>query len=157
MTPYDTLLGKLPESPKTWLITGVAGFIGSNLLETLLKLGQRVIGLDNFCLLYTSIFLANREAVLRTLDTFRDDLDALRDAVDAGDGHQLLGVFTRARVAREHFSKILARRAYVDAMHSTDLIFLAKPGSSLSGRIRVPGDKSISHRSICLLYTSRCV
>jgi UDP-N-acetylglucosamine 4-epimerase len=48
MTPYDTLLGKLPESPKTWLITGVAGFIGSNLLETLLKLGQRVVGLDNF-------------------------------------------------------------------------------------------------------------
>lgn len=34
--------------PRTWLVTGVAGFIGSNLLETLLKLGQRVIGLDNF-------------------------------------------------------------------------------------------------------------
>ena len=34
--------------PKTWLITGVAGFIGSNLLEALLKLNQRVVGLDNF-------------------------------------------------------------------------------------------------------------
>lgn len=34
--------------PKTWLITGVAGFIGSNLLETLLKLNQKVVGLDNF-------------------------------------------------------------------------------------------------------------
>jgi UDP-N-acetylglucosamine 4-epimerase len=33
---------------KTWLVTGVAGFIGSNLLETLLKFDQRVIGLDNF-------------------------------------------------------------------------------------------------------------
>lgn len=108
----------------------------------------RIAGSDP--VMWHDIFLANREAVLRTLDVFRDDLDALRDAVDAGDGHQLLGVFTRARVAREHFSKILARRAYVDAMHSTDLIFLAKPGSSLSGRIRVPGDKSISHRSIML-------
>ncbi|UYP28938.1 bifunctional prephenate dehydrogenase/3-phosphoshikimate 1-carboxyvinyltransferase [Pseudomonas sp. Z8(2022)] len=108
----------------------------------------RIAGSDP--VMWHDIFLANREAVLRTLDTFRDDLDALRDAVDAGDGHQLLGVFTRARVAREHFSKILARRAYVDAMHSTDLIFLAKPGGSLSGRIRVPGDKSISHRSIML-------
>ncbi len=48
MTPFDTLLRNLPESPKIWLITGVAGFIGSNLLETLLKLGQQVIGLDNF-------------------------------------------------------------------------------------------------------------
>lgn len=108
----------------------------------------RIAGSDP--LMWHDIFLANREAVLRTLDVFRDDLDALRDAVDAGDGHQLLGVFTRARVAREHFGKILARRAYVDAMHSNDLIFLANPGGKLSGRIRVPGDKSISHRSIML-------
>tara|TARA_R100001244_G_scaffold259_2_gene383 strand:- start:30865 stop:33123 length:2259 start_codon:yes stop_codon:yes gene_type:complete len=109
----------------------------------------RIAGSDP--VMWHDIFLANREAVLRTLDVFRDDLDALRDAVDAGDGHQLLGVFTRARVAREHFSKILARRAYVDAMHSNDdLVFLANPGGKLSGRIRVPGDKSISHRSIML-------
>ena len=108
----------------------------------------RIAGSDP--VMWHDIFLANREAVLRTLDAFRDDLDALRGAVDAGDGHQLLGVFTRARHAREHFSKILARRAYVDAMHSNDLIYLANPGGSLSGRIRVPGDKSISHRSIML-------
>lgn len=48
MTSYESLLQELPTTPKTWLITGVAGFIGSNLLETLLKLGQQVIGLDNF-------------------------------------------------------------------------------------------------------------
>ncbi|SDF96615.1 bifunctional prephenate dehydrogenase/3-phosphoshikimate 1-carboxyvinyltransferase [Phytopseudomonas seleniipraecipitans] len=108
----------------------------------------RIAGSDP--VMWHDIFLANREAVLRTLDVFRDDLDALRDAVDAGDGHHLLGVFTRARVAREHFSKILARRAYVDAMHSNDLVFLANPGGTVRGRIRVPGDKSISHRSIML-------
>ncbi|KTC38942.1 3-phosphoshikimate 1-carboxyvinyltransferase [Pseudomonas sp. ABAC61] len=108
----------------------------------------RIAGSDP--VMWHDIFLANREAVLRTLDTFRNDLDALRDAVDSGDGHQLLGVFTRARVAREHFGKILARRAYVDAMNSNDMIFLASPGGRLNGRIRVPGDKSISHRSIML-------
>ncbi|UVJ46605.1 bifunctional prephenate dehydrogenase/3-phosphoshikimate 1-carboxyvinyltransferase [Pseudomonas sp. LS1212] len=108
----------------------------------------RIAGSDP--VMWHDIFLANREAVLRTLDTFRSDLDALRDAVDAGDGHQLLGVFTRARVAREHFGKILARRAYVDARSCGDLTFLASPGGRLSGRIRVPGDKSISHRSIML-------
>lgn len=48
MTRYETLLQELPKKPKVWLITGVAGFIGSNLLETLLKLDQRVVGLDNF-------------------------------------------------------------------------------------------------------------
>ncbi len=48
MTVYDTLLKRLTREPKTWLVTGVAGFIGSNLLEHLLKLNQTVIGLDNF-------------------------------------------------------------------------------------------------------------
>lgn len=48
MSTYDLIKETLPQKPKTWLITGVAGFIGSNLLETLLSLGQTVIGLDNF-------------------------------------------------------------------------------------------------------------
>lgn len=48
MNAYQQLLEQLPQQPKTWLITGVAGFIGSNLLETLLKLNQQVVGLDNF-------------------------------------------------------------------------------------------------------------
>jgi len=47
-TAYQTLQTQLQATPRTWLVTGVAGFIGSNLLETLLKLGQRVVGLDNF-------------------------------------------------------------------------------------------------------------
>lgn len=48
MTRYEQLLKELPKAPKAWLVTGVAGFIGSNLLETLLKLDQQVVGLDNF-------------------------------------------------------------------------------------------------------------
>jgi UDP-N-acetylglucosamine 4-epimerase len=47
-TPFEILQDELLSAPKFWLITGVAGFIGSNLLETLLKLNQRVVGLDNF-------------------------------------------------------------------------------------------------------------
>ena len=48
MSAYETLKTGLQAAPKTWLVTGVAGFIGSNLLETLLRLDQRVVGLDNF-------------------------------------------------------------------------------------------------------------
>ncbi|MFW1959563.1 NAD-dependent epimerase/dehydratase family protein [Acinetobacter sp. WCHAc060042] len=48
MNQYQTVCEQLQQAPKTWLITGVAGFIGSNLLETLLKLDQIVVGLDNF-------------------------------------------------------------------------------------------------------------
>ena len=48
MSQYQTVCEQLEQAPKTWLITGVAGFIGSNLLEILLKLNQNVVGLDNF-------------------------------------------------------------------------------------------------------------
>jgi UDP-N-acetylglucosamine/UDP-N-acetylgalactosamine 4-epimerase len=48
MTAYEEAKAHLVAHPMVWLITGVAGFIGSNLAESLLKLNQRVIGLDNF-------------------------------------------------------------------------------------------------------------
>ena len=48
MTTYDKTKKDLLQSRFKWLITGVSGFIGSNLLETLLKLDQKVVGLDNF-------------------------------------------------------------------------------------------------------------
>ncbi len=45
---YESSLPSLRATPRTWLVTGVAGFIGSHLLEALLGLGQTVVGLDNF-------------------------------------------------------------------------------------------------------------
>ncbi|MCW8930338.1 MAG: NAD-dependent epimerase/dehydratase family protein [Gammaproteobacteria bacterium] len=48
MNKYNEVLDEIQTDPKTWLITGVAGFIGSNLLETLLSNNQKVVGLDNF-------------------------------------------------------------------------------------------------------------
>jgi UDP-N-acetylglucosamine 4-epimerase len=63
MAKYDDLLSRLRDEERCWLVTGVAGFIGSNLLERLLKLEQRVIGLDNFA------------------TGHRHNLDQVRDAV----------------------------------------------------------------------------
>jgi len=48
MNAYETLKLHLRSKQHNWLITGVAGFIGSNLLEALLQLNQKVVGLDNF-------------------------------------------------------------------------------------------------------------
>jgi UDP-N-acetylglucosamine 4-epimerase len=47
-TRYQEVVAGLQVAPRTWLVTGCAGFIGSNLLETLLLMGQKVVGLDNF-------------------------------------------------------------------------------------------------------------
>ncbi|NEX64126.1 SDR family oxidoreductase [Noviherbaspirillum galbum] len=60
---YAGVLRQLADQQYQWLVTGVAGFIGSNLLETLLRLGQRVTGLDNFS------------------TGFRHNLDQVRDIV----------------------------------------------------------------------------
>jgi len=48
VSAYQELKARLAGERHTWLVTGVAGFIGSNLLEALLKLDQQVVGLDNF-------------------------------------------------------------------------------------------------------------
>jgi UDP-N-acetylglucosamine 4-epimerase len=47
-TRYQQVQQDLRATPRSWLVTGCAGFIGSNLIEALLKLDQRVVGLDNF-------------------------------------------------------------------------------------------------------------
>ena len=48
MSAYENLKSRLSQQSHTWLVTGVAGFIGSHLLEELLLLGQTVVGMDNF-------------------------------------------------------------------------------------------------------------
>lgn len=63
MLTWDALCDDMKARPSRWLVTGVAGFIGSNLLEHLLKLGQTVVGLDNF------------------LTGYQKNLDMVRDAV----------------------------------------------------------------------------
>jgi UDP-N-acetylglucosamine 4-epimerase len=48
MTSFEMLQAEMAQRPVKWLVTGVAGFIGSNLLKSLLQLNQRVVGLDSF-------------------------------------------------------------------------------------------------------------
>lgn len=63
MEPYQIVDDRLRSQPMTWVVTGVAGFIGSNLLECLLSLGQRVVGLDNFATGRRANFVEVRQAV----------------------------------------------------------------------------------------------
>ncbi|WP_339805137.1 bifunctional prephenate dehydrogenase/3-phosphoshikimate 1-carboxyvinyltransferase [uncultured Marinobacter sp.] len=100
--------------------------------------------------MWHDIFLSNREAVLRVIDHFTEDLELLRQAIDHQDGATLLRVFSRARAARNHFTKMLSGQAYVTDMSQKPVRFRLQPGGSITGDIRVPGDKSISHRSIML-------
>jgi UDP-N-acetylglucosamine 4-epimerase len=63
MEQLEVVKSAIAGKPRLWLVTGVAGFIGSNLLEALLSLGERVVGLDNFSTGHPENLEQVREAV----------------------------------------------------------------------------------------------
>ncbi|WP_110690252.1 bifunctional prephenate dehydrogenase/3-phosphoshikimate 1-carboxyvinyltransferase [Salinicola endophyticus] len=107
----------------------------------------RIAGSDP--VMWRDIFTANRDALLGALDDFEVGLARLRRAVEQGDSDAMLGTFDRASHARHYFETLLNQTSY-QAMESRQVQYRVSPGGSVSGRIRVPGDKSISHRSIML-------
>ncbi|SDJ84405.1 bifunctional prephenate dehydrogenase/3-phosphoshikimate 1-carboxyvinyltransferase [Billgrantia gudaonensis] len=111
----------------------------------------RIAGSDP--VMWRDIFLANRDAVLASLDDFEAGVARLRHAVECGDGDGLLATFDRASHARHYFESLLNQSSYqaeYQMQQQGKLTFRAAPGGRVVGRIRVPGDKSISHRSIML-------
>ncbi len=111
----------------------------------------RIAGSDP--VMWRDIFIANREAVLASLDDFEAGLTRLRRAVESGDGDAMLATFDRASHARHYFESLLNKTSYqaeYQMQQQGKLRYRVSPGGSVTGRIRVPGDKSISHRSIML-------
>ena len=81
METYADLRARIRSRKRTWLVTGAAGFIGSNLVAELLELGQHVFGLDNFS-------TGKRENVISGMRLIEGDirsLDACREAVKGVD------------------------------------------------------------------------
>ena len=109
----------------------------------------RIAGSDP--LMWHDICLANDQAIVHMLDHLMDNFGAMRKAIVDGDSDYIMGVFTRAREARNHFAKMLEKKAYLEPMTTTKVIYRAAAAAGpLRGSVRVPGDKSISHRSIML-------
>ena len=100
--------------------------------------------------MWHDIFIANRQSLLDVIGHFGRGLEVFKTAVEQGDSQAMLGIMTRAKVARDHFTKMLAKRAYSKTMTEKNIVFTAHHGGDVKGAIRVPGDKSISHRSIMM-------
>ncbi|MTI14045.1 bifunctional prephenate dehydrogenase/3-phosphoshikimate 1-carboxyvinyltransferase [Sansalvadorimonas verongulae] len=101
--------------------------------------------------MWHDVFVANRNALLEALDEFSEGLQQMYAAVEQGDSRAMTGIITRAKSAREHFTRMLESQSYLKAMsHQSSHTFLARSGGTATGTLRVPGDKSISHRSIML-------
>ena len=113
-------------------------------------------------LMWHDILMENRQAVLQALELFDRGLEDFRQAVSSGDSEKLLAIMTRANSARARFLAMNERTSYTRARQSDDSMqdtetaqtgagaFRVTPGGRLQGAVRVPGDKSISHRSIML-------
>ena len=78
MSAYSELAKSMKAEPSRWLITGVAGFIGSNLLEHLLKLGQTVVGLENGTLSDLGVNRVGQVMAVLGLDSAKPDIQARR-------------------------------------------------------------------------------
>jgi UDP-N-acetylglucosamine 4-epimerase len=94
MSRYLEVCELLRRQPRRWLVTGVAGFIGSHLLEALLKLGQEVVGLDNFATGYRHNLQEVRDTVgaaaWRNFTFQEGDIRRLEDCRRACDSVQLV-------------------------------------------------------------------
>ncbi len=111
----------------------------------------RIAGSDP--VMWRDIFIANREAVLSSLDDFEAGLKRLRYAVESGDSDALIATFDRASHARHYFDTLLNKTSYQAEYHMQPhgkVTYRVQPGGQAQGRLRVPGDKSMSHRSIML-------
>ena len=100
--------------------------------------------------MWHDIFIANKQSILDVIGHFSRGLEGFKTAVEQEDSQAILGIMTRAKVARDHFTKMLAKRAYSKTMTEKNIVFTAHAGGEVKGSIRVPGDKSISHRSIMM-------
>ena len=111
----------------------------------------RIAGSDP--VMWRDIFIANKQAVLASLDDFEAGLSRLRLAVETGDSDALIATFDRASHARHYFDSLLNKTSYQAEYHMQPqgkVTYRVQPGGQAQGRLRVPGDKSMSHRSIML-------
>ncbi|MAH72902.1 MAG: bifunctional prephenate dehydrogenase/3-phosphoshikimate 1-carboxyvinyltransferase [Cellvibrionales bacterium TMED49] len=104
-------------------------------------------------IMWRDIALTNRRAIVNALDHSLTDLHVLRNAIESCDSNTLMEVFTRAQGARKYLSGINPhmfknRSNSDDAKDSEEIKYVIKPGGHCRAELRIPGDKSISHRSL---------
>lgn len=98
--------------------------------------------------MWADIFVANSEATANVLDDYIDNLTHLKQAIEKQDRVLLLDLFTRSKSARDRFVSQYFTKEKSKIMNNKSITFKLQPGGSMNGKLRVPGDKSISHRSI---------
>ena len=101
-------------------------------------------------LMWRDITIANRDAILGGIDRFNDRLNQMRHAIAISDDEWVMHNFERARAARKLFSSLADQGVDPVTNPHPSVFSITQANHGICGEIRVPGDKSISHRSIML-------
>lgn len=100
--------------------------------------------------MWSDIFIANADATEKVLDDYIQNLLTLKKAIIEQDQDYLENIFSQAKNTRDNFINTHFKPSSQVAMTNTQSSFHVEPGGVIKGKIRVAGDKSISHRSIIL-------
>lgn len=99
--------------------------------------------------MWHDIFFANKKAILNAVDGFEKQLTTLRKLIEDENSQALMGLLGHAQAARQHFNHMLAKKPLMEKNKVTTQQFTILPGQkNFQGKFTVPGDKSVSHRSI---------
>lgn len=94
--------------------------------------------------MWRDICLANKNEIIPLIEQLKGELDKIQQLLEGDDDQQLFATFTYANSARQRFLN------HYQTTMSKSITFHIQPGGQLQGEVRVPGDKSMSHRSIML-------
>lgn len=98
--------------------------------------------------MWHDIFIANKSAILTAVDDFERQLSQFRQLIETEQSQILMSKLSHARAARQHFNHMLTRQPLME-QQTVSQQFTISPGSAqFSGTFTIPGDKSVSHRSI---------
>ncbi len=97
--------------------------------------------------MWRDIFFANQHAIITALDEYSVYLQTMRQLILDKDSTALMGLLGRAQAARRHFGHMLTSTPYTETS-AMSASYIIAPSNTVTGTIDIPGDKSISHRSI---------
>lgn len=98
--------------------------------------------------MWHDIFFANKTALLKAVDGFESQLEIIRQLIEQEDSHALMGLLGHAQAARQHFNHMLAKKPFMENNNVTQQFTILPGAKTFQGKFTVPGDKSVSHRSI---------
>ena len=98
--------------------------------------------------MWHDIFFANKKAILNAVDGFEAQLKTLRQLIENENSQALMGLLGHAQAARQHFNHMLANKPLMEKNKVTQQFTILPGDKTFKGKFTVPGDKSVSHRSI---------